>query len=402
MTTLDFLRQRIQEFGADREVCLRATRHLSKRIKEGLFSSRDQLRRNAEGHWYEALIYEIVLHLSEESELIRGVVRKRADAPKKRPKPSLNQNGLYYDPDRYLVIRGHGQALGEIDLMLLDDNSDLIFIEVVISRQNLRGFVTEIDHKRALLREIVDQPTIPFLLISSVDLTNRQNTKRFLENQDNFYMTGPAVEETKVLLDKKIVLGGKKSRSKSSKLVDLKDITVNVEFDYERMHDKARDMLYGAIERNTPLDDLKAEVGDNPIVSKVVLGCLHPNAMRLLFCERHISINRKTMSVEDSKKFFDRLILAVNLPELRPVLYLKVREKFLRTKWKRTYLKLGPRKARLFTFERNISSHFGFHMWLEDTKPTIGKELTRSVLQYFLRNEILGYGGKHEKPNIDI
>jgi hypothetical protein len=402
MRTLDFLQKRIQELRPDKEMCLRATRHLSSRTKKDLFNSKVHPRRNAEGHLYEALIYEIALQLSEEGDFIKGVVRKGADVPKKRPRPSLNQNGLFYDPDRYIVIRGHGQDLGEVDLVLVDNESNLLFVEVVISGQNLRKFDKEIDYKRGLLREIAIQPSIPFLLISSVDLTNRQIAKKLLQNPDNSYLTGPSIEAAKSLLDEKSVLAGTRPINKSSKLLNLKDITVNREFDYGRIHDKMRNVIFDAVRRDSPLDTLKTEVGSYPIVSKAIMGGLRPYALEFLFSEGYINLNRREMTPDDSRRFFSNLVLAINLPELRPVLYLKVRKKFLLKKWRNTYLKLGPRKMGSFTFERNIHSHVGFHRWLEEMKPTIGKELTRSILSYFLRKEILGYRGKHERPNIDI
>jgi hypothetical protein len=182
----------------------------------------------------------------------------------------------------------------------------------------------------------------------------------------------------------------------------LKDIPVNREFDYGRMHDEVRNALFNAIKCDKPLDSLKTEIGSSPIVSKAIMGGLRPNAIEHLFGEGYIDLNRRTMTKDDSRKYFSSLVLAVNLPELRPVLYLKVRKKYLLKKWRNSYLKLGPRRMRMFIFERNISSRVGFHVWLEEMKPTIGKELTETILRYFLREEVLGYRGKHERPNLDI
>jgi len=402
METLPSLINKIQEFIPDKNIAMRACRHLKKQVRMDLFSSKIWPRRNAEGHLYEALMYEELLCIAEENDLINKIIRTSYDVSRKQPKPKLGQNGFYYDPNGSIVIRGNGQDLAEIDIVLIDSNSNLIFIEVVISRKNLSEFEKEISFKKNLLKELTGQHNISFLIISSVDLSNLPSIRRHLRTPDNYYVCSTSVEKIKSMLNSTEVINYPRKKSNFSKLIDVEELNVNKSFNYKKVHDNLKDTLFQSIKRKEPYEGFRTQIGDDPIVSKLVLGGLYPGAIRYISQEKELKLNRNRISTKEIMTYFSKVILAVNLPDLRPILYLKVRKRYLQKKWKDTYLKLGPLTEDIFKFERNISSIVGFYLWLEDTNPILGKKITKEIINYCLRDEVFSSRKKFEKPNIII
>lgn len=88
-----------------------------------------------------------------------------------------------------------------------------------------------------------------------------------------------------------------------------------------------------------------------------------------------IRIKGKTYDPDTVQKQFSKVVLAVNIPEYRPIIY-------LRTRNKKEYLKMVPSKTGGFKFEsRRTPPHMaGFFLWLESVQPSLGAELTRELL----------------------
>lgn len=402
MESLDYVAEQIRAFVPTADICLRATRHLGKKIKNDLFISEPWPRRNAEGYFYEALVYEEVLCIVKETDLLKGLVRKSADVPPKRPRPSLGQNGLFYDAMGAIVIRGHGQDLGEIDLILVDKESNPIFVEVLISKRNLRGFDKEIAHKKALLREILGKDLAPFLIVSPVDISRNSIIKRILKAPDNLLVEAHPLEKAKSLLDPEEVKRHRKRRSDDPNLIDLKAVEVSKAFDYEKSHNKARKLMFNVAIGEATIEGAKSRLGDSPIVSKAILGGLYPSAVTYLCRDKGILIRGKRFTPGEIQRYFHKVVLAIGLPDLRPVLYMKVRGKYLAKKRGGAYLKLGPIDERTFRFERNVPSFVGFYMWLDTVNPSLGANMTRNIVEAFVREDVIGSKKKPGGPNLKL
>ena len=112
-------------------------------------------------------------------------------------------------------------------------------------------------------------------------------------------------------------------------------------------------------------------------MKKVLFGGLYPSALRMLDARYPIRIKGKTYDPDTIQKQFSKVILAVNIPEYRPIIY-------LRTRNRKEYLKMVPSKAGGFKFESRRTPHMaGFFLWLESVQPSVGAELTRELLDAF-------------------
>ncbi|MDD4251695.1 MAG: hypothetical protein PHT74_00955, partial [Methanoculleus horonobensis] len=168
-----------------RAIIMRALRHLRPADRKKLFSEDIPEMRTAEGRWFEAIVYEMILDLSRQTNLIRSVVARGADGPAKVRRAQLGQNGLFYSNIGDIKVRGNGQDLAEVDLVLVDHTGALTFGEIITSPADLKEFEAEIRYKKQLFGYLYGQPTVPFLLISSVDISRTAVVRRLLKEPDN-------------------------------------------------------------------------------------------------------------------------------------------------------------------------------------------------------------------------
>ena len=95
-----------------RAIIMRALRHLRPADRKKLFSKDIPEMRTAEGRWFEAIIYEMILDLSLQTDLILSVVARGADGPARVRRAQLGQNGLFYSNigdilgEEFFSIRG--------------------------------------------------------------------------------------------------------------------------------------------------------------------------------------------------------------------------------------------------------------------------------------------------------
>ncbi|MEN6610585.1 MAG: hypothetical protein ABFC24_07075, partial [Methanoregulaceae archaeon] len=180
-----WLKENFTTYHPTAAIALNATRHISKIARKKLFSDDIEPMRTAEGRWYEAIIYEMFLEMALHSDEIRYIARKGADAPRQRNNFRLGQNGFYYSPQGDIVVRGNGQDLAEFDLLLIDHEGRVAFGEVITTPTDLKEFEVEIQYKKRLLGYLFNQKTTPFILASSLDLSNYTVVRRLMKSPDN-------------------------------------------------------------------------------------------------------------------------------------------------------------------------------------------------------------------------
>jgi hypothetical protein len=109
------------------------------------------------------------------------------------------------------------------------------------------------------------------------------------------------------------------------------------------------------------------------LVKKIIIGGLYPNAVRTLANQFEFSINGKTLPPTKLFNSFTKVILAIDIPECKPIIYLK-------RKGRREYLKMVMHRNGMFQCEsRRTTKMLGFFLWLEDTPPTIGSTVTQKL-----------------------
>ncbi|KUG21081.1 hypothetical protein ASZ90_009174 [hydrocarbon metagenome] len=371
---ITWLDNNFSTFEPTRAIAQKALRHLRPADRKQLFSPDIPQMRTAEGRWYEAIIYEMMLELSERSDLIRYVVMRGADAPGRQKKVRLGQNGLFYSNIGDIKVRGNGQDLAEVDMMLVDHTGALAFGEVVTSSADLRELEEEIHYKKRLLGFLYGQPNVPFMLISSVDISRTTVVQRLLREPDNILITTRSCENIKSLITPRELRQLPRRHRHHRKTIPVTEILPRRPFDYKKIHDERLQSIIAAVTSGRGVEDLKRRDEIPPIVKKILCGALYPSAIRVLCQNAPIRIKEKVFGPDEIMRQFSKVIFAINLPEYKPVIY-------LRSRFRREYLKMVPDRSGGFKFESRRTPHMaGFYLWLESIRPTLGGEITKSLL----------------------
>jgi len=326
----------------------------------------------AEGRWYEAMIYEMVLSLSARTDSIRGVVGKGADARGRVQKVGLNQNGLLHSRSGDIKIRGNGQDLAEIDLLLIGVDGSLVFGEIVTSPANIKEIESEIDYKKRLLGYLFGQDHVPFILFASVDISRTATVRRLLNDPDNTFIATISCEEIRNRLNTREIHHTSPQSLHHPKLMNIKNIPPVRPFDYKQLHDMRRRELLNAL--LDPRPSKNPGDGEWSPVKKVILGAPYPNAVRVLTSQLRFRIGEHALSPEEFDASFSKVVVAMNLPDHEPVFYLKRRGR-------REYLKMVRQRDGSFRCEGERSRKMlGFFIWLESVQSTLGTDVTRRLL----------------------
>jgi hypothetical protein len=120
--------------------------------------------------------------------------------PPQKEQFRLGQNGFLLFQQGDIVIRGNGQDLAEFDLLLVDHEGQVSFGEVVTTPSDLKEFETEIQYKKRLLGYLFNQKTVPFVLASSLDLSNYSVIRRLMKSSDNAIIHTISCEKIKANL----------------------------------------------------------------------------------------------------------------------------------------------------------------------------------------------------------
>jgi hypothetical protein len=357
-----------------REVALRATRHLSKVQKRNLFSDDPGTMKAAEGRWYEAMIYEMVLDLSRNSDNIRGVAGKGADARGKKPTIGLGQNGLLHSRSGDIKIRGNGQDLAEVDLLLMGSDGSVAFGEIVTSPANIREIEDEIVYKKKLLGHLFGQEKVQFILFSSVDISRMATIRRILKDPDNAFISTTSCEEIRNLLNPQEIWQWSEKPFTSPKLLPIREFIAVRSFDYKQLHDQKRKEVLDLLINNGGIVKGKTEQERWSPVKKILVGALYPNAVRILTSRVIFRIGERRFTPQEVETQFGKVVLALNIPEGEPVFYLKPRGR-------REYLKMVRQKDGTFRCESaRTRKMLGFFLWLESIQPTLGTAVTMKIL----------------------
>jgi hypothetical protein len=381
MKMIDWLNTNFTGIPPSKQLARRAIRHLKKKEKIQLFSHEISQMRAAEGRWYESLIYEMVLDISSRTELISGVFRKGADAPFPPVEVALGQSGLFYSSRGDVNVRGNGQDLAEVDLLLQSSSGAIAFAEIVTSPADLKGLEDEIQFKKCLLGYIFGQVHVPFLLFSSVDISRSSIVKRLIREPDSVLIVTNPCEEIKALLKPRDIRGIPRKPIQHPKFISLDKITPPREFDYKKIHDLRRSRVLNQISLEGKFEPGKGRDEIPPIVKKILLGALYPSGIRVFLRETGFSIKGNVHSYDDIMKQYTKIILAVDLPGYDPVLYFRLRNK-------KEYLKVVPNKKGEFRIESRRGRRIkGFFLWLESVEPTLGAGITRQYIHSILKKK---------------
>ena len=321
----------------------------------------------------------MILDISDRSVLIKHVVRKGADAPFPPPEIQMGQNGLYYSNRGDINVRGNGQDIAEVDLLIIDHNDMVGFAEIVTSASELKELEAEIMYKKRLLGYLFGQATVPFILFSSVDLSRSSILQRLVKVTESTLIVTQPVEEIKSLLTSHDIRGIPRKPVHHPKLISLDVVQPKRSFDYKVIHDLRRDRVLQHMMSENPRKSLK--MGDEipPLAKKVILGALRPSAIRTLWKEIDFVIKEKSLTVDEALKRYSKIVIALDLPGYDPVIYMRSRNK-------KEYLKMVPRKTSGWRIESKRTPRMtGFFLWLESIHPSVGPGVAEQYAQIFLK-----------------
>ncbi|HJJ38965.1 MAG TPA: hypothetical protein O0X42_02400 [Methanocorpusculum sp.] len=371
---LKWISQKFTHYVPTRSIAVRALRHMRPADRKNLFSEDIMLMRTAEGYWFEYLIYEQLIRITEETDTIKSIVRKGADVKSHKVKNQLGTNGIYSADKGDIRVRGNGQDLAEVDLLIFDKNDRVVFCEIVTSPADLKDLEAEIIYKKKLFGYLFGQDHVGFILFTSVDIANTQTVKRLKSDPDNAYICTASCETMKRCLSGLRLMNLPTNVETSPKLVKAEDLHT-VQFDYKKLHDEALSQLYFAQEHHLTANQFFDNPSVSPLVKKVICGGLYPSAVKSLIANHGLRIKSEVLTPEKVFDEYSKVIVAVDFPEIEPVVYLRPRKK-------REYLKLVPSSLGGFKYERPTPSRVGFYLWLETVKPVLGAERMETVLEY--------------------
>jgi hypothetical protein len=371
---LRWISEQFTRYQPDRSVAVRAMRHLRAADRKNLFSEDIMTMRTAEGYWFESLIYEQLLKTAAGTGTIKKIVKKGADVPKRKTQLKLGINGLYSAEKGDIRVRGNGQDLAEVDLLLFDRDNRVVFCEIVTSPADLRDLELEIIYKKQLFGYMFKQEHVGFILFSSVNIENTQFVRRLTADPWNAYVETLPCETMKAVLKPLRLTTLPKVPVKNPKMVASESLRTRG-FDYRKLHDDALNYLYSAIDHNLTPEEYFSDPGVSPLVKKVICGGVHPSAVKGLVTGYGLRMKSEVLDYGKLSQNFSKVVLAVDYPEMSPVIYLKPRKQ-------RTYFKMVPDKKGGFKYERPTPPRVGFYLWLESVRPCLGLERTRDVLEY--------------------
>ena len=371
---LSWISEQFTRYKPERAVAVRALRHMRSADRKNLFSEDIMVMRTAEGYWFEYLIYEQLIRIAEQTKTIKKIVRKGTDVKKHKTKRQLGTNGIYSADKGDIRVRGNGQDLAEVDLLLFDNEDRVVFCEIVTSPSDLKDLEAEIIYKKKLFGYLFGQDNVGFILFSSVDIENTQVVRRLKSDPDNAYICTRECEVMKSCLKGMRIMNLPTQQENSPKLVRAEDLRTQL-FDYKKLHDEALSQLYFAQEHDLTANQFFDNPSVSPLVKKVICGGMYPSAIKNLVQNYGLRIKSEQLTVQAVMENYSKVILAVDFPEIEPVVYLKPRKQ-------RQYLKMVPASTGGFKYERPTPPRVGFYLWLETVNPGLGSERMESVLEY--------------------
>jgi len=378
---IPWLSENFRHFKPTPAIALNATRHMNQAERRKLFSPDIEPMRTAEGRWFEAIIYEMFLDISRQSDTIRYLARKGADAPKGRELAKYGQNGIFYSKYGDIVIRGNGQDLAEFDLLLVTSDNEVAFAEVVTSPSDLKEFEQEIQYKKNLLGYLYNQKNTPFLLISSFDLSNFSVIKRLSRDRTNAIIHTSSCEQLKGMVKHyrpRILYTRPENHPK---LIPATRLTFRQPFEYRRYHDDLRNRIFAQIGEKEVNDVRIRPQPTDALVKKILYGAMYPQAIKAVCDTYGMTVRGKNVEFSLFFRHYSKAVIATDVPGYELIIY-------LRSKSKKEYLKMIQAKDGHFKFERPTPPKVGFFLWLETIQPSLGNRITLSLLKTFTPEQV--------------
>lgn len=382
---IPLLEANLQLWKPQKEELLKSQRHLNRREREDLFSLNNWQRQSTVGKLCEYAIYDRLVGLSQDTDEVSGLTAKGSDIPRNYPRSrgEVGQNGLFYSWDNSLYLRGDGRDLTEFDIILKGCEGALTFVEVSNTKINLKDVAAEADYKRVVAELIFGQKRTDFVLVSPRVTRENPNLGTFLSNPENHFVAVPQLLDAIRGLPSKHLVSNFYPTNPSSKLMLISNLEIKP-FDYKALHERIRNYLVDGAKNHTDLNLLIREA-QRSIVKNMLVGELTIDALDYLLVEKELTISKlDRLSKFNFGMHFRKAVLGISLPQLRPVIYLRQRNKD-------NYWKMGPSSLSTFEPERNVERKgTTFFNSLESCNSVVDSNLVNLILHYYIRENVVG------------
>jgi len=358
-----------------KEHAIRALRHLNRLEKKQLFSPDISFMRSAEGHWFEMMAYELFLDLATQTDTIKAVVLKGADAPFRWQPVKMGQNGFYYSRNGDLTLRGNGQDLAEFDLLLQKKDGSIVFVEVVTSPADLKDFLQEIYYKKQVIRYLFNQKAVTFILVTSFPLSNYKGGRKVLGSDEHISISTSPCADLRPYIAGNWPKQGIKPRVPDANTCYMSDLKIVAPFHYQTIHATERDWTIKQICNSNQSElILPSPERTASLVKKILFGSVYTSAFKQICKKYTIQVKGEDLSYEMVIKRYSQIILAADLPDYTPLIYLRFRQK-------KEYHKLVYHHPGVFKYERRTPPKVGFFLWLESLEPQLGTSISLDIIE---------------------
>jgi len=148
----------------------RAVVHLPKPLRKSLYDVSSPEHKTAEGIFFEALIYEILLKEGEESSDVVSIAAKFGEA-KYLTFDKYAPDGLWYSKDGGIRFKIDGRVVAEMDFLVLTADGVRVFGEVIVNPLHASSIGKEVAKKKELLEKLYGG-TIEFVLVTASELSS--------------------------------------------------------------------------------------------------------------------------------------------------------------------------------------------------------------------------------------
>ncbi|MDD4127489.1 hypothetical protein L1994_03365 [Methanomicrobium antiquum] len=352
-------------------------RHLSKQSLKNLDSNNNSAKGIAQGKLFESVVYEQMLEILTKCDFVRAIVKKKDDAIIFSQKAVYGQNGLFYNGEGDIVLRGNGQDLGEFDMLFVDGAGQVCFCEIMsaIPKGHIISLANEIKYKKRILSKILNQESVPFLLIIAENSKNKiiQWKNLLLTEESDSFITFPSIEEIKSKINNNSESVPLNSLVFSEKAKELNLLNFGINFDYKEIHDECVKEIIKLC-RSEDFNSVNFLDRIELIKKQVFIGIINPKDIETLLSIHNIVNYKNRLSASEIRNNHDKIILAMDIENELPIIYMKEKEK-------KSYLKMIFTKNNEFHFKNKKNQrNAGLFEWLQNMDNNISVEDSLNVI----------------------
>ena len=329
------------------------------------------------GTWCELLVYELALEFASMSSDVRFVVAKGIDVTK-RVKNLFNNHhsdGLFYDSDARITIRGGDRSLGEYDLLLFNRFGDMVYCEVKKSAGHFSDRERyKILYKKRLLEDLFGCE-VNLLFICGEKEYNNHEVTLLLDETGGDYVYLPLPSDSEIINS----LSFERNRTQlnrkdavTSKLAYWDQFETLKKLNYAVNHDQLRKFIISMIESKSPHNVMTWRIRSS-LVERVFIGKVAKSDLDIFLKKVKICVNRNCLNPTTFSESFEGLIIALTIPRLNPIIYLKETVQ-------NHYLNTEPNEGIFMYKGKYESPGSGFFKTITNTHKIIPHDLALNIL----------------------